>query len=57
MWGKADETELLPRLMCGLGATVVRDSPNGKFEIPLRLTRERKHGWRIAIQTLNRGKD
>jgi len=52
MRGSADETECLP---VGLGATVGSVSPSVRTIFRLSL-RGGKHGWRIAIQTLNQGK-
>jgi hypothetical protein len=49
----ADETECLPQI--GLGATVGSASPNGTRQSSATEWCDGKHGWRIAIQTLDKG--
>ena len=55
MWGKADETEYLPKTF-GLDATVVAVSLNGKPKTLAAVVRGEKHGWHTASQTLHPGK-
>jgi hypothetical protein len=56
MWDGAGETEYLPKVGYGPGATVVGFSLNGTPKFLAGVVRGEKHGWSIAIQPLNQGK-